>query len=260
MRVMKNDKSLFATIAALSLSLVTLVAQQQTRPRPVHQQPENPTWGAQTREEKRKLREIRERDGLEAAAKLYGGFVESVQFDYEMDVDLDYMADVSALAVQGLVKRNQSLIVRAPEVPGYPVLVETIMTDYTLQVLEVYKGDLRLLGRDFTFRIPGGRLYLEGGLWAEIDTPGFAPPMNQDEFILFLDPIESEPNVYSVTFGRQGVFDVRPGGRVHPRARAVSGLTKNTRPDHREFIKQLREAVAKARRGSPFDRQLTGGH
>ncbi len=157
---------------------------------------------AQAREDKKKLREVRVKKGLKEAARLSGGgFVEAVDFDDELSAkDLSILAYPSQLIVRGVIKRNASVIVRADM--GLDQPVEQVMTDYTVQVFDVYKGDVRLTGRDIQVRIPGGRVEFGNGLYAEAKTPGFLRPLNQEEFIMFLRPFESGI-VYSVTMGRQ---------------------------------------------------------
>lgn len=248
---MKWNKYLFVVIVALAFAMGSIAAQQQ---RPVQPPPENAAWGPQTREEKRKLADVRQKQGLRAAASLYGGYFEGVDFDNELTAgDISLLADMSEVVVRGLVKSNRSLLLRG-EHPGYFDPVETIVTDYQVAVFDVYKGNLRLLSRDITVRIPGGRVEFEDGLWAEVRTRDFVPPLDQQEFIFFLNPHESEENVYSVTFGRQGLFEVKAGGWVNPRAKTDSPVARKAKRDFGEFLKQLNQAIGKGKRGGKIER------
>lgn len=245
---MNLKKYLSAGIAALVLVTGTVVAQQQAPPKPTPQRPDNPSWGAQTREEKRRLREVREKQGLKEAARLYGAYIENIDFDDELaPMNLASLAGVADLIVRGLVKSNWSVLTRTTE-GGYPEGIETIVTDYTVQVLDVYKGDLKMIGRDIAVRIPGGRVLFESPLYAEIRTPGFARPLNQQEFIWFLDQNPSEGKRYSIAFSRQGLFEVMPEGWVSPRASAGSPIAKQAKKNFREFEAQLYAALGVAGR------------
>ena len=238
---MKSNKHLFVAIAVVTLAAGTA---QPANPSQAQSRPEQPTSSPQTREERRKLSEVRVKQGLREAAKLYGGYVEGVRFDYELEADgVDILARMSKIVVRGYVKNHRSLIVR--EDLGYEEPVETIVTDYTISVFDVYKGDPGLHSRDITVRIPGGRVEFEGGLWAEFRTSGFARPRDQEEFILFLHPHLSEENVYLVAFLSQGLFEVTPGGRVIPRAWPGSSVAKKAKPDLSEFVKELNDLIAR---------------
>ena len=248
---MKWSNYLFVAVAALTLAGST--AAQQTSQRPVRPEPERTAWGPETREEKRRLREVREKQGLREAAKLYGGYIEEVSFDSELEVDsIGVLVSSAELIVRGLVTKNRSALVRARI--GYPEPVETIVTDYTVQIFDVYKGDPALHSRGITVRIPGGRVEFEDGLWAEMRASGFMPPLNQDEFVLFLNRHESAPGVYTVTFNRFGLFEVKSGGKVIPRAGSASYLGRHYNGDLRRFLQQLHAHIAKEKRGRNDDR------
>ena len=240
---MKSKKHLLVAIAVVTLAAGTA---QQANPSRAQSRPEKPTSSPQTREERRKLSEVRVKQGLREAAKLDGGgYVESVKFNDELDAgSVDLLANISKVVVRGLVTSNRALIVRSAQL-GYDEPIETIVTDYTVAVFDVYKGDVGLLSRNITVRIPGGRVEFEDGHWAEMRALGFSRPMDQDEFIMFLNPHSSEENVYSVTFGRQGLFELKPGGRVVPRANRGSSLAKNARKDYSEFVKHLNDLIAR---------------
>lgn len=247
---MKTTKHLFAVVAAFVLATGTFAAQQrpqqQTKPKP-----ENPSWGPETREEKRKLQEVREKHGLREAAKLYGGYIENVDFDDELAaMNVATLVGVSDLVIRGVVRSNRSALVRTTD-GGYPEGIETIKSDYKVLVLDVYKGDLKLLGREITVRIPGGRMEFEGGLYAEIRTPGFVPPLDHQEFIWFLDLNRPEGNRYSLTFSQQGLFELMPEGWVNPRAGLESPLGKNAKRDFTQFVAQLRAALGLVGKQNP---------
>lgn len=252
---MKVNRYLFAVTAVLALVTGGAAAQQQAHSKDfakhqVEQQPAQQvpdlSQGPQDREEKRRLKLAREREGLRAAAELEGGgYVEEVEFDDElMAPDLRFLAGISDLVVRGMVKSNMSHLVRRQE-RGFREPIEIIETDYTIAVFDVYKGDPGLHSQDITVRIPGGRVEFEDGLWAEARLIGMAPPLDQEEFFLFLRADASEKNVYKVTFARQGLFQVSSDGRVIPAASSLSLISKYTKRDYGEFLEQLREAVAK---------------
>ena len=246
---MKTKKYLFAVMVAFALVSGASYAAQQVKPK----QPK-PTWGAQTAQEKRKLHDVRMKQGLKEAAKLYGGYVEAVDFDDNLAAaDLAVPAYQSELVVRGVIKSHRSVIILSKE-GARDEPIENVVTDYTVLVLEVYKGDVRLIGRDITVRIPGGRVEWEEGLYAEVRTPGFLRPLNHTEFIVFLRPFGSErgpsteENVYSVTMGRQGMFEIKNGKRVTPRARFDWPIAKSTPKELGAFVKSLNAAIAKADR------------
>lgn len=257
---MKLKTYLFASIAVLALAPGGLTAQQpppqqqakpqQAQPEPARRMPDL-RQGPQDRAAKRRLRDARLNEGLRAVAKLEGGgYVEEVYFDDELTAaDLATLASLSEVVIRGLVKSNWSRLVRGPE-PGYLEPLETIVSDYTISVFDVYKGDPGLHSRDITVTIPGGRWEFDGGLWAEVHLTGMLPPLNQDEFILFLQPHESEKNVYSITFSRQGMFQVMPDGWVNPGAKDWSPLYRGSKRDYKEFLEQLREAVGRKQAGA----------
>ena len=251
---MKLSTYLSVAIAVLALAPGELAAQQpppqqpampQTQPRQVDPLLPGVT-DPQLRAERGKLRDARLNEGLRAVAKLEGGgYVEEVYFDDELTAaDLATLASLSEVVIRGLVKSNWSRLVRGPQ-PGYLDPLETIVSDYTISVFDVYKGDPALHSSDITVTIPGGRWEFDGGLWAEVHIADMIPPLNQDEFILFLRPHESEKNAYAVTFGRQGMFQITPDGLVMPKATHLSPLWGSSKRDYREFLKQLHEAIAR---------------
>lgn len=236
-------KQLSVAVAAVAL-VGNLAAQEQAPPPPAQPQLKTPVWNAEAQEHKRRVRDAREKEGLRAAAKLDGGgYIDYVDFDYELRIDsIDILVDSARLVVRGIVKKNRCLLVHANV--GYPEPVETIVTDYTIQVFDVYKGDPLLHSREITVRIPGGRAEFEDGLWAEVQT-GFLPPLNQQEFILFLTSHPSEKDVYEPTFNRLGLFEIQPGGWVSPGAQAESALARKTTRDYREFVAELNRIIAR---------------
>lgn len=243
---MKMHKSLH--VAAAALVLVGNIAAQQPTPQPPSQpQLKTPVWNPEGREHRRLVRDARVKEGLKAAAKLDGGgYVDYVDFDYELDADgIAVLVDSADTIVRGIVMKNRCLLVRG--YVGYAEPVETIVTDYTISVFDVYKGNPGLHARDITVRVPGGRVEFGDGLWAETSTGDFLPPLNLQEFILFLSPHESEKGVYVPTNNRLGMFEVEPGGRVTPRARSETLLARSVKRGYAEFVAEVRERIARTK-------------
>lgn len=246
---MKTNTYLAAMMTASVLATGSFAA-QQTTPTPAQQRPGYPNFDPRTRDENRKVREAREKHGLHAAAKLAGAYVEAFEIDLDLAAgDFVLLADLSDVVVRGLIKSNRSHIIRSKD-GGWAEPVETIVTDYGFQVLDVYKGDvkLKLTTRDITVRIPGGGIQFDDGTSAEIRVYGFARPANQEEFVLFLNQDRSQGNVYALAFGRQGMFQIMPEGWVSPRARMGTPIAKKAKRNFQEFVKQLTEAIADAER------------
>lgn len=241
-------KHLFVAITAFTL-VGNMAAQQPAPPPPPSEsQVKTPVWSAERQEESRRRREVRQKQGLKAMAKLDGGgYIDYVDFDYELDVDSIGVLVASAdIIVRGIVTKNRCHLVRA--MAGYREPVETVVTDYTIQVFDVFEGNPSLHAREITVRIPGGRVEFEDGLWAEVQTGDFLPPFNQQEFILFLNPHESEKAVYVPTHHRQGLFEVA-GGRVVPRAKSGTYLSQIAKTNYAEFVEELNKAIVR-RKGS----------
>lgn len=195
-------------------------------------------------EERQAIYAARAEKGLWEAAKFTGSYTEGVDFSYELEVeDLYNLAALSGLVIKGFVESSRPLIGKVER--GFPKPIETILSDYTFHVVEVFKGASHLVGRDVVVRIPGGRVEFADGTWAEIQVIDFPPPRMQQEFFLFLEGPGEDEGVYSLTFNRQGAFAVEAPGLVIPRTTSISQLAKTSKRDYREFVEQLRQAVTR---------------
>jgi hypothetical protein len=160
--------------------------------------------------------------GLRAAAQVSGSYRQTMSPHGERDAStLEFLVKNSELIVIGQIRRNRAWLNNAGD---------TITTDYRVAVERALKGHAKP-GEQMTMSVLGGRVAFPGGSWAQIDTPGMVPPLDNQSFILFLEPSDFGPSgeeraaaqgtIYMPAFASIGMYRI-DGGVINPK----------TRPDH----------------------------
>ncbi len=121
-----------------------------------------------------------------------------------LKVPLSELVKTSELVLHGQITRTRVIDRRAKGL--------AVFTEFTLRVVEVYKGDAKRVGRTFTWELVGGST-ADGLTWS---VPGM-PTFQQGEEVVVL--LEKHARGYTLTGAPQGKFhvfrDAKGISRVH---------------------------------------------
>jgi hypothetical protein len=206
----------------------------------------------QQRAQKLRIEQARRTGGLKAAAaESNGRYVAPTVMGGDMPAgNLDVLLAESRLVFQGHVEDNRSRLTRGSD--NRPD-TETVVSHYQIRVQHVLHGDESARGRVITLEIPGGRYMFEDGSFADIELPDFQRPATNQELVVFARPKYGEGDVYTVAFGKQGIFGVRAGrlallshDRNDPIAREHG---KKNLYEFEQEVRKAMERLEKARQG-----------
>jgi hypothetical protein len=167
-----------------------------------------------------------EKGGLSEAAKVSGSYRMSLSPHGGRDAGtLQFLVSNSELIVVGQVRSNRTWLNGSGD---------TITTDYEIRVERPLKGPVKA-GDLLTVSVLGGRVSFPGGSWAQIDTPGMVPPLNNQTFVFFLERSDFRPSaderaaahggIYMPAFMSRGLYLI-DGGIVQPRTFSRHPLAK----------------------------------
>jgi hypothetical protein len=174
---------------------------------------------------------------LHELAKLKGGrFVTTeASLDGFIDFpDLKSIARASKIVVVGTARENVSKLSQHGR---------SISTVYEFQVEDSVKGKYHV-GDVLSVALPGGRVTFEDGTVAQVNVAGLRKLLNGNRYLLFLVPRPEENDLYVLTGGSRGLFELQPDGSVEPGAlRGRHALSVFSGSKEREFVATVRDTV-----------------
>jgi hypothetical protein len=167
--------------------------------------------------EPKKLIEAIRRGGYREAAKLKGHYVGTEDPNW----------DWANFNLEELTKRSAAVIVGVPQtsIAQLSPTGDQITTNYTVKVEKVIKGNLAA-NKVVEVSLLGGRVEFEDGTSAEIQTPDFERMQNGKRYILFLYANRNGSEIFLLTGGPQGLFELASDGKVRPHARPTEHVAK----------------------------------
>lgn len=161
--------------------------------------------------------EAMRRGGYREAARLKGHYVGTA----------DPTWDWSNFNLEELTKSSAAVIVGMPQtsVAQLSSTGDQITTNYKVKVENVIKGNLTA-SNVVEVSMVGGRVEFEDGTSAEIQTPDFERMQNGKRYILFLYANRNGSEIFLLTGGPQGLFELTTDGKVKAHARPTDHIAK----------------------------------
>lgn len=174
------------------------------------------------------------RGGLKEAAKLKGNYV-----------GIERTSDWGKYSLESLVQASSIIVVGTPILSSAKVVGvdnDRIVTEQLVRVDQVLKGNLHENGL-VTVAIPGGKVTFEDGTSAEIKTPDLGSVEQFGNYVLFLKPSSDTANVYVLTGGGQGLFELSADSLIKPRGNKADTVQKHKNQKVSHFLEQIRKTV-----------------
>jgi hypothetical protein len=122
---------------------------------------------------------------------------------------------------------------------------QTILTDYEVEVSEVFKGSASV-GSLITVALPGGLVEFEDGTTAELKALEFEPMKLGATYTMFLSESAATPNVYTLSGGPQGLVEIVNDGTLKSHGRPTDPVSHESKSKDKEtFLKEVRNKSAK---------------
>jgi len=184
------------------------------------------------------VRDALRRGGLREAARIKGHYVG--EFDPHWDYgrfDVETLAKSSAAVIVGVpVKKVGSRLSPSGQ---------TILTDYEVEVREVFKGSVSAES-SVIVAMPGGLVEFEDGTTAEIKTPSFGPLKLKATYTMFLSESNVAPQGYVLSGGPQGLLEIVDDGTVKSYGRPTDPVSEESKgSDKKNFLRKVREQSEK---------------
>ena len=187
-------------------------------------------------DEHKRLVEAIRRGGYREAAKVKGRYIGVKDPSWDLNFDLETLTKTSAAVVIGVPQRGISQLSSDGS---------EITTNYNVRVDSVIKGSLAL-NSIFEVSLPGGRVDFEDGTSAEIQTPGFERMRNGKKYLLFLYANRNGSDVFLLTGGSQGLYELTTSGKVLAQGRPTDQTVKETQNKNLEgLLEEIRIYVEK---------------
>lgn len=184
------------------------------------------------------VRDALRRGGLREAARVKGHYVG------EFDPHWDY----GSFDVETLAKNSAAVIVGVPVKKVGSRLSpsgQTILTDYEIEVSEVFKGPVSV-GSSVIVALPGGLVEFGDGTTAEIKTPNFEPLKLRATYTMFLSESNAAPNGYALSGGPQGLLELVDDRTVKSYGRPTDPVSEESKgKDRKNFLRKVREQSEK---------------
>lgn len=164
-----------------------------------------------------KVVEAIRRGGYREAARLKGHYVGTSDPNW----------DWANFNLEELTKTSAAIIVGVPQtsIAQLSPTGDQITTNYKVKVENVIKGNLAA-SNVVEVSMLGGRVEFEDGTSAEIQTPDFERMQNGKRYILFLYANRNGSEVFLLTGGPQGLFELASDGKVKAHARPTDHVAK----------------------------------
>lgn len=206
-------KSKSSPIIILTISFVLCLVFANVFTGVIQSQPQQP----REKNEAQKLVEALRRGGYREAARLKGHYVgtEDPTWDWA-NFNLEELTKTSAAVIVGVPQTN---------VAQLSPTGDALTTNYKVKVENVIKGNLAATNV-VEVSMLGGRVEFEDGTSAEILTPNFERMQNGKRYILFLYPNRNGSEIFLLTGGPQGLFELASDGKVKAHARHTDHVAK----------------------------------
>jgi hypothetical protein len=185
-------------------------------------------------DERQKMVDAIRRGGYREAAKIKGHYVGTV----------DPYWDWASFDLETLTKSSVAVVIGVPETSKGQLNSngDMIMTQFDLRVKETMKGAVAE-NSVIKVALPGGRVDFEDGTSAELVTPDFERMVQGRKYLLFLYANRNGSDVYLLTGGPQGLFELKGQAGVKAHARASDPAVKEVKDLNedslREKVKEL---------------------
>ena len=164
------------------------------------------------RDEQKKMTEAIRRGGYREAAKIKGHYVSTVDPYWDWaSFDLETLTKSSAAVVIGIPERSKGRL----DSDG-----QMIVTEFDVRVKESIKGT-NAENSVVKVALLGGKVDFEDGTSAELRTRDFEPMLEGKKYLLFLYANRNGSDVYLLTGGPQGLFELK----------GQAGIKAHARPD-----------------------------
>lgn len=163
------------------------------------------------RDEQQKMTEAIRRGGYREAARIKGHYVGTVDPNWDWaSFDLETLTKSSAAVVIGIPENSRGQL----ESGG-----ETIVTQFDVRIKEVIKGAPLAENSVVRVALLGGKVDFEDGTSAELRTPDSEPMLAGRKYLLFLYANRNGSDVYLLTGGPQGLFELKGPAGIKAHAR-----------------------------------------
>lgn len=183
-------------------------------------------------DEQRKMVEAIRRGGYREAARIKGHYLGTVDPYWDWaSFNLETLIKSSAAVVIGIPERSKGRL----DANG-----EMIVTQFDVRVKETIKGTH---AEDSVVKVAllGGKVDFEDGTSAELRTLDFEPMLEGKKYLLFLYANRNGSDVYLLTGGPQGLFELKGQAGIKAHARpndpAVKEVQNLTEDGLREKVK-----------------------
>jgi len=176
------------------------------------------------------------RGGLREAARLKGHYVSTHSTTGWMKYDLESLTQNSSDVIIGTPIVSSSNLVGSGD---------GIVTEYKIRIDETLKGKLNTK-RLVSLEVPGGKVTFEDGTSAEIQTPDLGPIEEHQSYLMFLRPRDNSPEVFGLTGGGQGLFELSTSESVvKPRGDKTDIVQKHNNQRISDFLEDVKTAIRK---------------
>jgi hypothetical protein len=195
----------FSALIIFSLAVVTLLSALYFMP-----VTSSKSQNQNDRDEQKKMTEAIQRGGYREAARVKGHYVGTVDPYWDWaNFGLESLTKSSAAVVIGIPERSRGRL----EANG-----ETIVTEFDVRVKETIKG-IQAENSIVKVALLGGRVDFEDGTSAELRTRDFEPMLEGRTYLLFLYADTNGSDVYLLTGGPQGLFELKGQAGIKAYAR-----------------------------------------
>jgi len=188
-------------------------------------------------DEHKKLVEAIRRGGYREAAKLRGRYVGIKDASWDLNFNLETLTKTSTAIVIGLPQRGVGQLSSNGS---------EITTNYNVIIEKVIKGRLPL-NSIIEVSLPGGKVDFDDGTSAEIQTPGFKRMRIGKKYLLFLYANRNDTDVFPLTGGSQGLYEITAGGKVIAQGRPTHQTVRETKDKDLEgLLEEIQTYVEKS--------------
>ena len=164
----------------------------------------------QNGDEQKKMADAIRRGGYKEAARIKGHYVGTVDPYWDWaSFDLETLTKSSAAVVIGIPERSKGQLNSNGEM---------IVTQFDVRVKETIKGT-HAENSVVKVALLGGRVDFEDGTSAELRTRDFEPMLEGRKYLLFLYANRNGSDVYLLTGGPQGLFELKGQAGIKAHAR-----------------------------------------
>ena len=174
--------------------------------------------------------------GLKEAAKIKGHIVSTQRTTGWAKLDLEGLTQTSAEIIVGTAHLSSCMLTSSGE---------GIVSEYKVRINQSLRGRLKE-HQIVKIEVPGGKVIFEDGTSAEIKTPDLGPIKENESYVWFLKAKEDDPEVFQLTGGGQGLFELsRSELVVKPRGDKADVVQKHKDQRVADFVEEIRSLVKK---------------